>query len=239
MPLMSFQQAVDSNLEICQLLGSVSISLGATREGFKSKEHDITYTVSRLSPRITEVNYDSGDLANTITQKTFWNQVLDDLGAEFTELNIATRVPIVQVPPKFDFDFNLILMVQTKSGNFTKSLRERFNLHGIRNPYLLMRNELIERELWRRDYSRKLRGILKTTNLAGYDGKKLKGWENFVEIPEGHRFPPAVNQLNDALILDKWWQDNGIPVRMLGAINSNEIEAILYMLQRRRVVITA
>jgi len=240
MPLMSFQQSQDSNLQICALNGSVSIMLGSGRITFKSKEHDIIYTRSTPHSNMTEVKYDSKHPEDTINQKALWNQVLDDLGAEFTELNINCRVPVLDVPPPLEpFGLDKVLLVQNKTGNFTPSLKRRFNLIGIRNTYYIMRNELREHGLWKSQYSYKLRGLLKTVNLVGYDGKKLAGWQNYLTLPEGHRFPPEANKVNDALISDKWWQDRGTPIRMLGAINSTEIEAILYMLKRRKVVITA
>jgi len=239
MPLMSFQQAQDPRLEVCQLFGSVSISLGSTKNVLKSKEHDIIYIQKKGSPRVTEVKYDSGHPKDTVTQKNLWNQVLDDLGAEFSELNIETRVPVMKIPSQLNLGMDSLLLVQSKTGNFTKSLRKRFNLIGIRNPYRIMKYELQEKGLWQKEYNHKLRGVLKTINLAGFTSQKIKSWTNFFQIPEGHRFPPEVNTLNDTLIHSKWWQDNGIPVRMLGAVNSNEIEAVVYMLKRRRVVITA
>jgi len=239
-PLMSFQTALDPDLKICRFVGSVSVSLGSGRDQFISKEHDIKYIQVSPTSRQTIIEYDSGDLGNNLTQKALWSQVLDDLGADaISELNIGLRCPMLKAPDELDLGVDQLLLVQSKTGNFTRSLRERFNLHGVRNPYLLIRNELVEKGLWKKHYSRKLRGVLKTKNLAGLDKNKLYGWESFLQVPEGHRFPPEANKLNMYLITDRWWQDNGIPVRMLGAINSSEVEAILYLLQKRRVVITA
>lgn len=239
MPLMSFQQAQDGDLGLCSFLGSVSVSLGSARDETKSKEHDITYTISSTNPKKTVVKFDTGNPVDNIKQKTLWKQVLNDLGAEFKELNIDGRIPVLETPSKFDFGFDYLLPVQIKTGNFTNSLRRKFSLVGVRNPYLLMKNELKEKGLWVSEYSRKLRGVMRTMNLAGYDGKKLKGWDTFLSPPEGHRFNPKMVELNDSLISDRWWADNGIPARMLGAINSNEIEGIVYRLKRREAVITA
>lgn len=240
MPLMSFQQALDGNLNVCRLFGSVSISLGASKDGWTNREHDIKYAMSRVNPRATEVEYDSHDPENTMTQRTLWNQVQDDLGATFPELNINCRVPVLKTPPKLDLDTDILLFLQTKTGNFTRSLRQRFGLVGIRNPYLIMRNRLRERHLWKKEYGRKLRGVLKTTNVVAYDNQKIRGWDTFIKPPAtGHRFPQIANQLTERVTQDRWWQDYGVPIKLLGTMNSNEVEAIVYQLMRNKAIITA
>jgi hypothetical protein len=244
MPLMSFQQALDPDLQVSMLSGAVSVSLGQSTDKFESKEHDITYRVNRQNPRKTDVEFDSESLQDTIKQTNFWSQVKDDLGAEFAELNIDTRVPILKTPSSLELEFDSIVKVEQKSGHFTSSLRRRFNLHGIRSPYRIIKYELQERELWTPEYARKLRGVLKMQNLAGLDTDcpklgVLKGWTKFLKPPPDHRFPPLANTLNKELMEHRWWQDVGLPVRMLGSINSREVEAIVYMLRKRRNLITA
>jgi len=235
-PLMSFQQKIDPELKLRQLVGSVSVSLGSSRKKLKSKEHDINYSVNTANPRETSVKFDGND---AIKQNTVWNQILDDLGAEITELNITTRVPIIKATSEINSEIDSYWLLQRKTGNFTRSTKSRFGLRNIRNPYLQMRNELKESDLWQKQYRHKLRGILKTTNIVGNDGTKLVPWENILKTPENHRFPPQMNALNNSLVSEKWWQDNGVPIRLLGSANSYDVEATVYMLNKRGILIAA
>lgn len=239
-PLMSFQQVVDPDLPLRQFNGSVSVLLGGKRDTFPSrdKDHEIEYTVDTLNPQQTNVKFNGN---STITQKTLWNQIQDDLGADsdFTELNTAMRITEMKAPNTPSLGVNSFYLVQNKTGNFTGELKRRFGLQGIRNPYYEIRNDLKENGLWRKQYRHKLRGVLKTTNMIGNDGNKLVPWQNILLVPKDHRFPPEMTSLNEELINGKWWGDSGVPVRLLGNANSFDVEAVIYMLKKRRVLITA
>ena len=237
-PLMSFQQALDPDLEICHLRGHVSVHLGYTRDSWK--RDDIQFSVSQKNPRMMEIKYDSGSFEDTISQRALWEQIIDELGImDLNELNITLRVPVIKIPSKLDLGIDSVATLQSKIGNLTKEMRRRFRLYELRNPYLMIKNELRERGLWQWHYSRRLRGILKTTNLIGMDGRRVSGWQEFLKKPEMHRFPPQVNELNWAIISDRWWQDNGIPVRMVGSYDESRVEAVVYLLHRRRALIAA
>ena len=235
LPLMSFQQVLDPDLSLHQFVGSVSISLGSKIDYFRTKDHDIEIGINTSNPRETGIKFNG----EALTQKALWNEVLDNLGADFVELNTTLRIPIVKATPKSQFGLDSFWLVQKKRGNFTRSLRRRFGLYGINNAYLTMKNELKEKGMWKKNYQHKLRGVLKTTNAVGNDGKKLVPWENFLELPTNHRFPPAMNELNDSLVTGKWWADCGVPVRLLGATNSFDVEAVIYMLKTRKILIAA
>lgn len=109
----------------------------------------------------------------------------------------------------------------------------------LSNPYRLIQADLLDRGIWRTEYSRRLRSVLKTKSILGIDG--ALGWTELFQFPleraREFAFPPLSSQLNRQLILGKWWQDTCIPRRLLGRVDSQDVEAILYLLLRRKRII--
>lgn len=166
------------------------------------------------------------------------------MGAEIPEIVILSRATREPIPKELeDHDklsgLNSICQWQISRGNRTRELRRRFNITALSNPYRLIQADLRERGVWRREFSRRLRGVLKTESILGIDG--AVGWTELFQFPreraEEFRFPPLSSQLNRHLIRDKWWQDTGIPRRLLGRVDSQNVEAILYLLLRRHRIV--
>ena len=244
-PLLSFQQGIDPNLELSYIAGSGSISLGrGSRDEFRSRDHDIVFRQNSENRQKTDIIFDGGSPINTLSQRQFWDEALDELGAEIPEIVILSRATREPIPKELeDHDklsgLNSICQWQISRGNRTRELRRRFNITALSNPYRLIQADLRERGVWRREFSRRLRGVLKTESILGIDG--AVGWTELFQFPreraEEFRFPPLSSQLNRHLIRDKWWQDTGIPRRLLGRVDSQNVEAILYLLLRRHRIV--
>ena len=68
-PLLSFQQGIDPDLEISRILGTASISLGrGRRDEFKSRDHDIIFRQNAANRQKTDIIFDSRTPNATITQ---------------------------------------------------------------------------------------------------------------------------------------------------------------------------
>jgi len=214
------------------------------RDEFKSRDHDIIFRQNAANRQKTDIVFDSRTPHNTITQQDFWNDIQDELGAEFPEaviLERATREPIPRSLEDHEdlSGLNWICQRQVSRGNRTPELIRRFNIPQLSNPYRLIQSDLLTRNIWNREYSKRLRSVLKTESILGIDG--AAGWTEIFRFPTGRAnefaFPPLSSQLNRQLIQRKWWQDTGIPRRLLGQVDSQNVEAILYLLTRRHKII--
>lgn len=230
-PLLGFQRKVDAELQVAHLSATGSVTKPRDVFGFKSRDHDIEFKRVIGNPKGVEAEFD-GSPDNNITQEQFFKEARDELGVDFMDFNIQCRVPLYKAPSNIDLPVDRLLAVEQKVGDFTRSLRKRFGLKGISRWYEIAKDELLNHDAWEKYYRHKLRGVLKQRNIVGFDGK-LRSLPEILQAPEGHRFSRQHNELNRGLIKDKWWQDTGIPVKMYGAINNTEIEAVVYALHRR------
>jgi len=79
-PLLSFQQGTDSNLEVSRIAGTASISLGrGLRDEFRSRDHDIIFRQNATNRQKTDIVFDGGSPINTISQRQFWDESLNEL----------------------------------------------------------------------------------------------------------------------------------------------------------------
>lgn len=169
---------------------------------------------------------------------------MDYLGLVIPEITIQNRLTIENIPKKLedheDLDgLNNVCQFQVGIGNYTRSLKRRFGLGGLSNPYRLIKNDLIERNLWVRKVSNHLRSVLRTDKVLGINGGQ-KGWTELFKTPYSERdyaFPPLSSQLSRALIERKWWTDMGIPRRFLGRTDGSIIEGVVYVLSKRGKVV--
>lgn len=243
MPLLSFQQDADSDLKLNKFFGSASVPLSIRKsDTIRTKDHDITLTTNAQNRNKTDVHYDGGSISNVITQRVLWNEIQDGLGALIPETNIGYRMTVENIPKSLEeklSEFEYICQYQVGVGNFTYSLRRRFGISNLSNPFRLIQADLRLRGLWQSRF-RYLRSILKTdTILCGND--ETKGWTEIFKVPKKkdkkYKFPPLSLQLNKDLIDSKWWADLGIPHRLLGRADSMNVEAVVYILSKRKRLI--
>ena len=238
-PLLSFQQEVDPNLELNRFLGSCSVPLseGIRRER-QTREHDIRLVTCARNRNKTDVQYDGGVISNTISQRTLWNDVQDELGTDILpETNIGFRAIVQKIPKMLEEKLEgieLVCQQQYAVGNYASSLKRRFGMSNLNNPFRLIQADMRERGYWDSRYCY-LRSILKTEGIVAVGEKIQKGWTEIFEMPtrKKYKFPPLSIQLNRELIRNKWWCDLGIPFRLLGRTGSTEVEAVVYLLSNR------
>lgn len=249
-PLHSIQSQVDPAQEVYFYAGNVSIPISKFESTYiRNKEHDITIKQSPVNRTNTAVKFGSTKSEGIVSQKELWNAVQDEMGFDTVpELAIRARGLRTKVPWEVQDHPDLegseyIYQLQMSRGNRTRSFRERFGLYQLSNPTLLIKNELIERGIWRRFYSRRIKSILRTESVLAGDGAKRKGWTELFKMPVSHikgeknyRFPPLSAQLNRALIEDKWHQDMGIPSSLTGQIDSLKMKSVVYILSKRHKV---
>lgn len=241
LPLLTYQRELDSNLLVNKFKGTASIALGATtRDVIQSREHDIRFVQNSGNRQKTDVEYDGGAFTNTISQEDLWNETMDYLGLVIPEITINHRLTIEPIPRSVESHedlsgLNNICQFQLGIGNFTPSLKRRFGLANISNPYRLIKEDLMIRDLWRRPVSKYLRSVLRTDKILGIDGIQ-RGWIELFQIPRSNSdfaFPPLSSQLSRALNERKWWTDTGIPRRFLGRADGSIVEGTIYVLTKR------
>ena len=245
LPLLSFQQAVDPDLEFYLLSGYVSVPMEGFKEvssikkkTLKFKEYNTTLTRGKIARDTTDVFSVSSSLSKPLgTQKDYWDFLLEKTGAEIPECVIHSRGILIDTPKElrketgyFDFSsFSRLSFLQTKVTSSKRTVN-RFGLKGIvKRPYSLIKNECLSQKCWFPRFSKRLRSILKTQSILAIDGHK--GWtELFAKTDKKYKFPPLSSKVNYSLTKNRWWQDMGIPIKLLGTIDSINIEAILYHL---------
>ncbi|MBW2672040.1 MAG: hypothetical protein JRD89_01325 [Deltaproteobacteria bacterium] len=250
-PLHSLQSQVDPEQEIYFYVGNVSIPISQSEGIFRrNKEHDLTIRQNPINRTQTTIKFGGTNNDTTITQKELWNIIQDEMGFDtIPELAIRVRGLRNHVPENlYEYpelqDAEYVYQLQVSRGNRTKSFRERFGLWQLTNPTRLIKNELIERGIWRRRYSKRIRSLLRTECITAGDGEKRKGWEELFKMPIAHlkgqkkyRFPPLSAQLNRELISNKWHHDMGIPSALTGKIDSLKMQSVVYLLAKRHKVI--
>lgn len=254
-PIHSLQATIDPLQELFVYAGSVSIPLSKSEKRVQQdKDHMITITQSPESTLKTAVKYGHVNNEQVTTQEDLWEEVQDMMGIDeksestIPELSIKMRGIRNEVPYEVSDHTDLegmdyIYQIQGSRGNRTRSYRERFGLSYIINPTNVIKNELIERGLWRKEFSGRIRSILRTESILAGGERKRIGWTELFKMPVSiiqsgseHRFPPLAGALNRALSTDKWHWDYGIPSAITGKINSWDINAVVYMLSKRRSV---
>lgn len=254
-PIHSLNATIDPAQEIFVYAGNVSVPLSSQPKRVQqNKDHTITISQSPINRLHTAVKYGHSNNEQTTTQEELWEDVQDIMGldteAESTipELTIKLRGLRNEVPYEVsdhpDIEgMEYIYQIQGSRGNRTPSYRDRFGLTHIINPTYVIKNELIERGLWRKQYGGRLRSILRTETMLAGQGHKRIGWSELFKMPvavvkgkKKHRFPPLAGSLNRALAMDKWHWDYGIPSALTGKINTWDVNAVVYMLSKRHAV---
>lgn len=255
-PIHSLQATIDPLQELFVYAGNVSIPMGDKSEKRvqQNKDHTISISQSPVNRLHTAVKYGHINNEQVTTQEELWEDVQDMMGidteAESTipELSIKMRGIRNEIPYEVSDHTDLegmdyIYQIQGARGNRTRSYRERFGLSHIINPTNVIKNELIERDLWKKEFSGRIRSILRTESILAGGERKRIGWTELFKMPVSiiqsgreHRFPPLAGALNRALSTDKWHWDYGIPSAITGKINSWDINAVVYMLSKRRSV---
>ena len=254
-PIHSLQAEIDPLQELFVYAGNVSIPMSEQpKRTQQNKDHNITITQSPQNRLHTAVKYGHINNEQTTTQEDLWEDVQDMMGIDIKsestvpELSIKMRGLRNEIPYEVSDHTDLegmeyIYQIQGSRGNRTKSYRERFGLSHIINPTYMIRNELRERGIWKKTYNRRLRSILRTESmLAGGEHKKI-GWSELFRMPvsivqsdKKYRFPPLAGALNRSLSSKKWHWDYGVPTALTGKINSWDMNAVVYMLNKRHSV---
>ena len=254
-PVHSLQAEIDPAQELFVYAGNVSIPLSKNpKRTQQNKDHNISIIQSPSNRLHTAVKFGHVNNEQTITQVDLWEDVQDMMGIDtkeeestVPELSIRMRGLKNKVPYDISDHPDLsgieyIYQIQSSRGNRTKSYRERFGLDMIVNPSYMIKNELIERGIWSNQYSSRLRSILRTEAMLGGGEHRRIGWSEIFTMPvaivqgdKKYRFPPLAGALNRSITADKWHWDYGVPSALTGKINSWDINAVLYMLAKRRV----
>lgn len=256
-PIHSLQAQIDPRQELFAFAGNVSIKMGEEKKRtMQDKDHLLTISQSPSNRLHTAVKYGHMRNDKTTTQEDLWEDVQDVMGIDtkassVPELSIRMRGLKNNIPSKFTDHPDLqgldyICQIQGSRGNRTRSYKSRFGLHQLTNPSSLIRNELTERGLWSNTLGRRMKSILRTESIIATAENKIerKGWEELFKMPMGvieglkrHKFPPLSSQLNTAIAQSKWHQDTGIPSALTGRIDSMKMQAVVYLLSKRRKII--
>lgn len=242
-PLLGLQAHFDADLELSVFEGTASVALNPTiRSDLKNKDHDILFKQNAINRQHTDVEY-IGDPNNTIRQKDIWSDTEKTLALKVPEVNIQRRVMITEISTKLSGEPALsgcshLSLEQRGVGNFYGSIRRRFGLSYLSNPYQIIKGDLIDQKEWQPEIARHLRSILKTDKILAGDGGN-KGWSDLFKpkLDTPHAFPPFAGQLNHEFVKDRWWSDVAIPRKLLGQVDGGTVEAVVYYLSNRGRVI--
>ncbi len=255
-PLHSIQVLTDPLQELFVYAGNVSIPLEKVTDKSitQNKDHTITITQDPSSNLKTAVKFGDPDGEIITTQEELWDEVQDMMGIDeeggLIIPELSTRLRGLRNPVPYEVSDHVdlegmeyLFQIQSSRGNRTRSYRERLGLDMLTNPGYIIRNELKERELWKADYGRYMKSILRTeTILAGGDRGRI-GWTELYKMPavliragKKFKFPPLASSLNRALSADKWSWDYGIP--MTGELPPvGAPRAVVYSLVKRNVIV--
>lgn len=226
-PITSLQRALKPKQELYYFNGTVSVPFGkvsTTRKTIKTalggtiKSHPIMRNAS-------EIRYGKAEPTGfRCTQAEIHEEITS--AYELPEAVINQRGTVEKVPKIVE---NLkplqgvgeLYSLETSRGNFCRKFRRMFGLKFF-NPYRAMKNELVMQGIVKPSDPcfKRLRSVLMVDWITG----RKKGWSDFIDV---------LFQLEQALCINKWWQDTAIPHPISDTIDSRLIQARIYLLDKR------
>ena len=214
LPLLGLQTAVDENLELyyCEVAASV-------QEGKRpSREIKTEYGTIKAQPETrNKILYEKGipDPRNGIEpvpQRELLKDITENLpivllpGTEIPDVVLNERGVVEGVPKQVEDVKQIqgseyVFSHQTACGIRTNWVRRTFGIHGLANPYDLIKSDLLYYNIIKspKPIQLKLRSTLKTRWIS----TDTVGWSSLGG--------DGVLRLEQALSGDKWWQDIGVP----------------------------
>lgn len=226
-PITSVQRALEPKQELYFFSGTVSVPFAKVSSIGKSiktglggviKSHPIMRNASEIhygTPQPTGFRLTPEEIHDEITSVySLPDAVINQRGrVENVPETVEDLDPLQNVDELYS--------LETSRGNFCKKFRRMFNLKFF-DPYRAMKNELVGYGVVRPNDPcfKRLRSVLMTEWIIS----RRKGWSYFLDI---------LLQLEQALCVNKWWQDTAIPHPISDKIDSRLIQARIYLLDKR------
>jgi hypothetical protein len=240
LPLLGLQTAVDENLELFYCGAKATVQEGK----LPRREIRTEYGTIKADPvtRNTIV-YEKGipDPRNGIEpvpQRELLNDITENLpivllpGTETPDVVIGERGVVERIPREVE---NLepfqgseyVFGYQTARGNLYHRVRRALGIHGLANPYNIIKSKLLYYDIIKspRPIQLKIRSTLKTRYVC----TDAVGWSDIG--------PDNLLRLELALSKDKWWADIGIPTPFQIPVNSGIRGQIYQLLREKRLVV--
>ena len=225
-PIVGIQRALRPKQELYYFSGTVSVpfpQVSTMRKPIKTelggiiKSHPIMRNAS-------EIRYGKAEPTGfKCTQEEIHEEIT---GLELPEAVINQRGTVNKIPKIVENLKQLegvdeLYSLETSRGNFCKKFRRIFGLKFF-DPYRAMKNELVKYGIVRPSDPcfKRLRSVLMVDWITG----RRKGWSNLLDV---------ILPLEQALCVDKWWQDTAIPHPINDTIDSRLIQARIYLLDKR------
>lgn len=186
---------------------------------------------------MTRIRY--GTPSNTsleLTQREVLEDIVASTGVELSSLLIPDVAIVrrgigIEIPREIE-DLECLqgcerlYHLQTARGNHIHKIRRTFGLYQLQNPYRLIKNDLILHRVVRSTDPRfrRMKSVLKTDWITA----PPFGWRHFKD---------DMLSIHRAMTRDRWWQDIGIPHPLTGQIDHRVIDAVVYILDRRRELV--
>lgn len=231
-PTMSLQSDLDPKQEIYDLKAHVSEITAGRPDNIATTrpESDLKFEIRQIPSTSTkfEINWGSPDPHDEerISQKELWDEIQQRV--EIKDAVLKVRSSVQKVPPKMTNEplldgIDKIFARHIAYGNRANAVRKRLRF-PVDNPYHIIRAELINRGVIHSVGSPRLKKIRSVLGTDYFLPDNKSGYNPL--------FPIATN-LQRGLRSNKFWKDTANSIQVVGAINSDRIEGILYRLDTR------
>lgn len=214
LPLLGLQTAVDENLELyyCEAAASIQEGKRPRREVKTEYGTIVAHPESRNMIVYEKGVPDPRDGIEPIPQRELLEDITENLpivllpGTEIPDVVVRERGVVEKVPKQVEDLESIqgseyVFSRHTARGNRIGWVRRTFGIHGLANPYNLIKADLLNYDIIRSPKPIKLK--LRSTLKSRWICTDTVGWSSLGGA--------GVLRLEQALSRDKWWQDIGMP----------------------------
>lgn len=236
-PILSLQRALEPDLQMGYLEAIVSIKPKEVMPIHREIKTNLGGTIKQddVNRRMTKIEYGKPSLSGltNLSQKEIFDDIITNvpIREEVPEVVLRKRICREDVPKAVEELKPLegsdeIFHLQIARANHVHKIRKMFGLWQIQNPYQIIKNDIVDREIvpYYDPIFRRFRSVLKTEWLV----TNRTGWRNLI---------PVMLPLHRSLCQSRWWQDIGLPHPLTGRVDHTIIKAQIYRLFRRKELV--